>query len=243
MWSQPAPDSSQMMDWILGGLAFGFFGSVHCVGMCGPLALSLPGARADRWRFVGERLVYNLGRAVTYTLLGGLVGALGMLMSLTGVQQWVSIGIGAVMILGATVPWVSRQVQALEQWPAQYLGRVMQPIQSLYKRGGAGAMFIVGLLNGLLPCGFVYAALATAVTAGNVTTSMTFMAAFGLGTLPAMFGVSVADRLVPVAWRQRLYRLVPVGLVVVGVLLILRGLALGSMLSPNLQAVAQRLLL
>lgn len=222
------------MDWIVGGLAFGFFGSVHCVGMCGPLALSLPGSRKDRWHYVGERLIYNLGRAVTYTLLGGVVGALGVLAALTGVQQWVSIGIGAVMILGATVPWVSRQVSALEQWPAQFLGTVLQPIQSLYERGGAGAMLVVGLLNGLLPCGFVYAALATAVTAGDVGTSMTFMAAFGLGTIPAMFGVSVAGRLVSAAWRRRLYKLVPLGLIVVGALLIVRGLALGSMLSPTL---------
>lgn len=231
------------MDWILAGLAFGFFGSVHCVGMCGPLALSLPGSQRDRGRYVLERLLYNLGRAVTYALLGALVGTLGMLTSLTGVQQWVSIGIGAVMLLAATVPWVSRQVQALEQAPAPFLGRVMQPIGTLYKRGGMGALFVVGLLNGLLPCGFVYAALATAITSGTVTASMTFMAAFGLGTIPAMFGVSVADRLAPASWRRRLYRLIPVGLALVGLLLIVRGLALGSMLSPNLQAVAQRLLL
>lgn len=225
------------MDWIFAGLAFGFFGSVHCIGMCGPIALSLPGAPNVRWRYAAERLVYNVGRAVTYTTLGGAIGALGALVSLSGVQQWISIGIGTLMILGALVPWVSRHVQRLEQLPARALRHVMKPIQSLYQRGGFGAMLVVGLLNGLLPCGFVYAALATAVTAGSVYTSMSFMAAFGAGTIPAMFAVSFLGRLVSVKWRQRLQVLVPVGLVIVGVLLILRGLSLGTILSPDLKEV------
>jgi sulfite exporter TauE/SafE len=224
------------MDWVLAGFAFGFFGSVHCVGMCGPLALSLPGAGAVRARYLAERLLYNLGRACTYTVLGGAFGALGLLVSLAGAQQWISIGVGALMILGALVPWVSRQISHLERAPAQFLGRVMQPIQRLYRRGGFGAMLVIGLLNGLLPCGFVYAALATATTAGDVATSMAFMAAFGLGTLPAMFGVSLLGRIASTTWRVRLQKLVPLGLVVVGVLLILRGLSLGTLLSPDLRA-------
>jgi len=225
------------MDWIIAGLAFGFFGSVHCIGMCGPIALSLPGAPNLRWRYAAERLIYNVGRALTYTTLGGAIGALGALMSLSGVQQWISIGIGTLMILGALVPWVSRHVQKLEQLPARALSRVMTPIQSLYRRGGFGAMLVVGLLNGLLPCGFVYAALATAVTAGSVYTSMGFMAAFGAGTIPAMFVVSLLGRVISVRWRQRLQTLIPIGLVIVGILLILRGLSLGTILSPDLKDV------
>lgn len=223
------------MDWIFAGLAFGFLGSVHCIGMCGPLALSLPGAPGARWRYAVERMVYNLGRAVTYTTLGGVVGALGALVSFSGVQQWMSIGIGLVMVLGAVVPWVSRHVSRLERVPARFMGRVMRPIQSMYRRGGMLAMLGVGLLNGLLPCGFVYAALATAVTAGSTITSMSFMAAFGLGTIPAMFAVSLLGRLASVTWRARLQKVVPVGLVIVGLLLILRGLSLGTLLSPDLK--------
>lgn len=223
------------MDWLIAGFAFGFFGSAHCIGMCGPLALSLPGGGARRARYLAERFLYNLGRALTYTLLGGAFGALGLFVSLAGAQQWISIGIGAVMILGALVPWVSRQVGRLEQAPARLLGQVMKPIQSLYQHGGFGAMLIIGLLNGLLPCGFVYAALATAVTAGDVYTSMLFMAAFGFGTIPAMFGVSLVGRLASATWRTRLQKLVPIGLVIVGTLLILRGLSLGTLLSPDLR--------
>ena len=223
-----------MLNWILAGLAFGFLGSVHCIGMCGPLALSLPGAEQARWEFLAERGLYNLGRALTYTLLGGLAGLAGHVVSLAGAQQALSIGIGALMILTATIPWVSRQVQQLEQTPSAFLRRVMKPIGSLYRSGGPTAMLVIGLLNGLLPCGFVYAALATAVTTGNVPHSMAFMAAFGIGTGPALLGVSLLGRVASVSWRTRLQRLMPVGLALVGLLLILRGMGWGHMWSPLL---------
>ena len=223
-----------MIQWLAAGLAFGFLGSVHCVGMCGPLALSLPGGDQPRWLFWAERGLYNLGRAVTYTLLGVLVGLAGQVVSLAGIQQPLSVGIGALMILGATVPWVARQARRLEQAPSAFLERVMAPIGSLYRTGGPTAMLIVGLLNGLLPCGFVYAALATAVTAGSVDLSTVFMAGFGLGTGPAMLGVSLLGRVASSRLRTRLQALVPVGLALVGLLLVLRGLGLGGMISPAL---------
>jgi len=111
-------------------------------------------------------------------------------------------------------------------------------MSALYRSGGPAAMLLIGLLNGLLPCGFVYAALGTAVTAGDPLASMAFMAAFGVGTGPAMLGVSLLGRLASTAWRTRLQRWMPAGLAVVGLLLIVRGLALGGMLSPLLPGVA-----
>jgi sulfite exporter TauE/SafE len=222
------------MNWMLAGLAFGFLGSAHCVGMCGPLALSLPGAQQMRGQFLAERLLYNLGRVLTYTLLGGLAGLVGQVVSLAGLQQALSIGVGTLMVLVAAVPWVSRQIQQLEQAPSAFLRHVTAPMGALYKKGGFLAMLVIGLLNGLLPCGFVYAALGTAVTAGGPADSMAFMAAFGLGTGPAMLGVSLLGRLASTTWRARLQRVAPIGLAVVGLLLILRGLALGGMISPPL---------
>jgi sulfite exporter TauE/SafE len=222
------------MTWLLAGLAFGFVGSLHCVGMCGPLALSLPGSEQGRVQFVTERLLYNLGRAMTYTALGGVVGAAGHVVSLAGAQQALSVTVGVLFLLSAAVPWVSRQVTRLEQAPSSFLQRVMAPIGTLYRRGGTGSLFVVGLLNGLLPCGFVYAGLATALTAGSAAASMLFMAGFGLGTFPAMLGVSLLGRVAGPTWRTRLQRLVPVGLALVGLLLILRGLGWGGMISPVL---------
>jgi len=223
-----------IMSWMLAGLAFGVLGSAHCVGMCGPLALSLPGRDQLPGRFLLDRGLYNLGRVFTYTLLGGLVGLVGRVVSLAGVQQGLSIGIGTLMVLVALVPWAARQARRVEQAPAAVLRRITAPMSSLYQSGGPAAMLCIGLLNGLLPCGFVYAALGTAVTAGDVGPSMAFMAGFGLGTGPAMLGVSLLGRMAAASWQARLRRWMPVGLGLVGVLLIIRGLALGGMLSPLL---------
>jgi len=225
------------MTWILAGLAFGFFGSLHCVGMCGPLVLSLPGGQKRRARFLLERGLYNAGRVITYTALGGVVGAAGRLVSWAGAQQILSIGVGAVLLLVAAVPWAAQQARRLEQAPSAFLRPVLASVQSLYRRSGAGSLLFVGLLNGLLPCGFVYAALATALTAGTPAASMRFMAGFGLGTVPALFGVSLLGRLADPAWRRRLHRFAPVALGAVGVLLIVRGLGLGGMISPSLPAL------
>lgn len=225
------------MDWILAGLAFGFLGSAHCIGMCGPLALSLPGADRLPARFLLERGLYNLGRVLTYTGLGGVVGLVGRAVRFAGHQQMLSIAVGTLMVLVATVPWVHRVATRLEHAPSTMLRRVTTSMSTLYSSGGVGAMLVIGLLNGLLPCGFVYAALGTALTAGNVGESMTFMAAFGIGTGPAMLGVSLLGRLASTAWRERLQRLAPVGLAIVGVILIIRGLALGGMWSPETPAV------
>ncbi|WP_051141270.1 sulfite exporter TauE/SafE family protein [Salisaeta longa] len=228
-----------MMEWIAAGLAFGFVGSVHCVGMCGPLALGLPGAQHAPWRFLAERLVYNSGRVVTYTLLGALAGTVGLALSFAGLQRVVSVAVGGGMMAAAVVPWVRQQWGRVERGPAQWFGPLMKPIQRLYARGGWVALLGVGLLNGLLPCGFVYAALATAVAAGSLAGSMAFMAGFGLGTFPAMLAVSLAGRVASATWRERLTRFAPIGLFVVGVLLVLRGTAMGAHMQHAVHALQQ----
>lgn len=223
------------MDWLLAGAVFGFVGSVHCVGMCGPLALALPGAAAGRARFFAGRLLYNLGRATTYGSLGLLLGALGAVVAFAGWQRWLAFGLGVVLVVLAFVPVVRRTLGRFEGTSARWLRPLLARVGPLYERGGLPALFVVGLINGLLPCGFVYAALATAVASGTVAGGAGFMATFGLGTVPAMFALSVAGRRVSIRWRARLVRWAPVGLAIVGVLLILRSLSLGLFLSPDVR--------
>ncbi|MEM9665693.1 MAG: sulfite exporter TauE/SafE family protein [Bacteroidota bacterium] len=224
------------MDWILTGLALGFLGSLHCVGMCGPLALALPSEGSARWRFVGGRVVYNLGRVVTYAGLGVLFGLVGRIVSLGGYQQWLSLVLGVVLLVGAVLPWATQRVRLLGTMTTRALGKLVGTMRHLYQRQGGGGLFVVGLLNGLLPCGLVYAALATATTAGELVGSVTFMAAFGTGTIPAMLVLSLAGAALSVRRRARLQRLIPWGLGLLGLLLILRALSLGVFLSPDLRA-------
>ena len=209
----------------------GLAGSLHCAGMCGPLALALPHPGRGMAGFVGGRLLYQLGRVLTYAGLGAAAGALGHSLSMAGVQRWVSLAAGALVLSGlAAAAWAT---------PAAWLGRWTLRVKGWLgwglRRRTLGSLCVLGMVNGLLPCGLVYAAAALAATAGGPVAGIGTMVAFGLGTVPVMLGLGLGGRALPVAWRLRLSALTPATLGVVGLLLVLRGLALGiPYLSPDL---------
>jgi sulfite exporter TauE/SafE len=221
-----------MNPWIA-AFSLGLAGSLHCVGMCGPLVLALPGGRDKSLpRRLFGRLAYNLGRTVTYAIMGLLAGAFGHVVQHVGLQQFVSILLGVLLL--ATVFLSSRHA------PAWVVQRITVPLQKalagLLKRDGARGLFEIGLLNGLLPCGLVLAALAGASLQVGPLRGALYMALFGLGTTPLLFALSLgglslrSPRLRPV-----LNNIIPAVTCTVAVLLILRGLNLGiPFISPNL---------
>lgn len=211
----------------------GLVGSAHCAGMCGPLALALPVAGGSGAVLLAGRLAYNVGRIVTYALLGAGFGLLGQTFAVAGLQRWVSLTAGAAILIGlllsprffAGVP-VSRGVS----WLKSALGHLL-------RRRALGSMFGIGVLNGLLPCGLVYAACAGATATGSAWTGMEYMIVFGLGTAPMMLALSLAGQQLQLAFRFKLQRLIPPSLAIVGALLLLRGMALGiPYFSPKLPA-------
>ena len=120
---------------------------------------------------------------------------------------------------------------------AQAVSGLKSAFRVLLRRRTVSSLGLLGLLNGLLPCGLVYAACAGAAALGEWLGGIEYMTLFGLGTLPVMLGISLSGRAIPVAWRFRLQQLVPFSIAVVGVLLILRGMALGiPYVSPDLAA-------
>jgi sulfite exporter TauE/SafE len=219
---------------IWAGFVLGLIGSLHCLGMCGPIAFILPGGTGSLLRNVGGRLLYNLGRTVTYAVMGLAFGFIGRTISLAGYQQLVGIVVGSAMILAVILPtrfrtWLLTGVGAgpLMEWLKRAFG-------SLLRRGTPASLFMIGLCNGFLPCGLVYAALVSSVTMGTVMGGMFYMALFGLGTTPAMLAVSFAGQTFSIALRQKLARLLPIGIIVLGLLFILRGASLGiPYLSPD----------
>ncbi len=211
----------------------GFVGSAHCAGMCGPLALALPGAGGVRTKFIAGRLLYNLGRIITYALMGAFFGLLGHGFALAGLQRWVSLVLGAAILIGLLMS--PRFVHAVPVSNA--VGWLKSALGKLFQRRALSAQFGIGLLNGLLPCGLVYVACAGATASGNVLRGVEYMAAFGLGTLPMMLAISLLGQKLQFALRFKLQRLIPVSLAMVGLLLLLRGMALGiPYLSPQLSA-------
>ena len=206
--------------------AIGLLGSFHCLGMCGPIALALPVRnQASLRRWLG-RLAYNLGRITTYALLGGLFGLLGQGLAVAGFQQTVSVLLGVMIILGVILPATLTHRLSPNHSIARLVGRVKQSMQRLFAVRTYLAMFGLGTLNGLLPCGLVYVGLAGATATGYATEGATYMAVFGLGTLPMMLGVSVLGQWIDVPLRNKVRKAVPVLVGMVGVLFILRGLAL-----------------
>lgn len=226
-----------MLTWI-SALTLGLAGSLHCLGMCGPIALALPrapeGGRASRW--IG-RLLYNAGRAVTYAGLGAIFGLVGHSIHLAGWQQGLSIACGMMVLVYVLTQWVGKRRFAFDTW---WL-RITAPIQrALARRLGGGTprgLFGIGLLNGLLPCGLVYIALAGAVETGNPANGALYMAIFGVGTTPLMFAVALVGPSLFARWRGRLQWVIPTGLVILSLLFIARGMNLGiPYLSPHFSA-------
>ena len=211
----------------------GLFGSVHCVGMCGPLAFSIPSSRKYAWSLVTDKLLYNFGRVVTYTSLGLLLGYLGKLFWLSGLQQGVSIlsglfiiGLGLARLLrlknkvgsGVYFPWFYKMINMAVKHKAGH--------------------FIMGMLNGFLPCGFVYVALFGALNTTSAADAAQFMFWFGMGTFPLMFIATLSFGYLSPLVRRRINTAMPYLMMCLGFWFIMRGSGLNiPYLSPTVKQV------
>lgn len=220
-----------MTAWIISGLVMGGVGSLHCVGMCGPIALSLPSVNSSASsRFLGT-LLYNTGRVVTYAVLGAILGMIGYSLVMMGFQKWLTITVGAGMLVFLFLPSQFKN----RGGNLKFMISLRQKIARLYAHPSYPSLFLIGLFNGLLPCGLVYAALAVAVAGGSVPTSSLFMASFGAGTLPMMWMVAFFAGSIKYSFRVSLRKAYPFVIFIMGCVLILRGLNLGiPFISPAL---------
>lgn len=217
----------------------GLLGSFHCLGMCGPIAMIAPQGQSYS-KFIGGRLVYNIGRITTYAVIGLVLGTFGMGLKLAGVQQYVSIAMGILLFVIALSKITGIGVLGNNNWFSGYKLSVEKQFSKFITQPGLGAQYTVGLLNGLLPCGLVYMALAGAATTTTTSQGALYMALFGLGTLPIMFSVSVASRWITHKVRATIMRTLPYFVMLVAVLFVLRGLNLGiPYVSPKLNAQNQ----
>ena len=228
------------MTWqlIISALALGLFSSFHCIGMCGAIAFSLPVKHLPTSQKFAGILLYNFGRVTTYSTIGLLFGLLGRQIYIAGLQQWFSIIAGVVIIL-AVLQYVFKK-------PLMHLpgfNKIQILIQDIIGRflhaKNISELFLLGMANGLLPCGLVYFAVMGAVATGSTLNAVLFMAFFGLGTLPAMFVFAYFGVSINISVRNKMKKAIPYFLTVMGMLLILRGLGLGiPYISPVLPGAA-----
>lgn len=216
----------------------GFLGSFHCLGMCGPIALAI--SAQDKNRYLKNKLIYNFGRTVTYSVLGGFIGFLGFSLALAGIQQWISIAMGALIIVMAFFYKRSERMVA-QSGLFGVVGRLRQLLGKYLKRGGTSAFFATGLLNGFLPCGMVYLALIASLAMQSPIYGAAYMFFFGIGTIPMLISVMVTQNMLGASVRNKLTKTLPYFAMFIGILFIVRGMGLGiHYLSPHLSNAKQR---
>ena len=211
----------------------GLVGSLHCAGMCGPIAFALPFDRSHWFKsFLGNYL-YQFGRIFTYGFLGLMIGFIGRGFSLSGLQQPLSIGVGIIMILAVVLPQLPIFRKAQSSFTLK-VSKIKSLLGVYIHKKSYRALFITGLINGLLPCGLVYMALLGALGMGNAIEGSLFMILFGIGTFPMMFIIGFLGNILSAGVRKKFQKAVPIFVFVIGVLFILRGSGLGiKYLSPS----------
>ncbi len=215
-----------MIQLIFAAFTMGLLGSFHCVGMCGPLALSLPINNDSFWSKFSGALLYNAGRIVTYSVFGLFFGAIGKSFALFGFQQWLSVVLGVLIIFFVILP---KRVSSFSgnNYTLIFFEKIRSFLGQLFFKKNYSSLFSIGLLNGLLPCGLVYMAAAGAVATGDIINSVYFMAFFGFGTLPVMWGITFFGNYINIKIRQNIRKAYPYMMMLMACLLILRGMGLG----------------
>ncbi len=200
--------------------------------MCGPIAVALPKSN----NLILSRLLYNIGRVITYSMLGLLFGLLGSRLEMFGLQRIISISLGIIILLSVFTPAAYRIKLSNVLGFYKLVGILKMYFGRMFKSHSKSSMLVIGILNGLLPCGFVYIGITGAIALGDPVNGMLFMMMFGLGTMPVMLGTSLIGSVINMNIRQKLTRLLPVFSVILAIIFILRGLNLGiPYVSPKLE--------
>ncbi|GHA23958.1 membrane protein [Salinimicrobium marinum] len=214
-------------------LIFGLLGSFHCVGMCGPIAFMLPVSRDNKLKKFFQVFLYHGGRLLAYSIIGLAFGIVGKSLNLFGLQQQLSILVGILMIAAILIPSEKLQKYNFSKPVFKIIGKVKSSMGAALKKKTPDTFLTIGFLNGFLPCGLVYIAVFGAVASGSFFEGSLYMLLFGLGTIPLMTTAVYSKGLLSGVARQRIRKLIPVFVVLMGVLFILRGMGLGiPYLSP-----------
>ena len=222
---------------IFAALGLGFASGFHCLGMCGPIALSLGLSKKQQVNFHLQNLTYQFGRILTYSFLGAIVGIVGEGFQLAGFQKYISILAGILLITMALFSFggdFTSKIPAI----SNALLKVKINLGKLLRKTDYSSRFLTGVLNGFLPCGMVYMALTASLATGGIWQSSTFMVFFGLGTFPFMFAAVLFGNILNATVRNKILKIVPVFMLILGALFILRGMELGiPYISPKKEAL------
>lgn len=218
------------MMYLITALSLGLLSSVHCIGMCGPIAMLIK----QKSPKAGILHNYQAGRILGYTILGLLFGLFGKGLSIAGVQQQVSLAMGIFMVLSILIPAVQKRSKQLERLLLPYHKKLKEVFSEQLNIHHAKNRFAIGILNSLLPCGMIYLALMGALNAESVLMGGLFMLAFGLGTIPLFSMVLFGQgKIKSQVFKIAINKALPALVLLMGIVLIIRGSGLGFHFSPS----------
>jgi sulfite exporter TauE/SafE len=213
-------------------IIIGFAGSLHCLGMCSPLAMAVTQASST---VVMNRFLYNAGRIFSYGLLGGIIASIGLMFPMIKYQNLLSVLLGiALLVIGMSgistlrIPLVTPFLARASSLLKLLFGRFL-------KSKNYASTFFLGSLNGFLPCGLSVLALTYCLTLAGPVDGFAFMAVFGLGTLPVMLGFTTIFQWTVNKFHFSSQRLTTGLLILSGVLLIVRVFAVHLPHAASLQ--------
>ncbi|WP_459211927.1 sulfite exporter TauE/SafE family protein [Aquimarina rhabdastrellae] len=205
----------------------GLLGSFHCIGMCGPIALMLPVDRTNAKKKFFQITLYHSGRLLAYSVLGLVFGWIGKSLHLFGLQQYLSIGIGILMILVILLPHTVFNRYNFSKPIATAIMKIKSALGKELQKKTTDTFLTIGFLNGFLPCGLIYIAIFGAIATGNPLQSSAYMLLFGLGTIPLLSVIIYVSDLITQKVKYRIRKIIPVFVILMGLLFILRGMGLG----------------
>lgn len=212
---------------LLSALVLGLMGSFHCIGMCGPIAFMLPVDHKKPAKKLFQVFLYHLGRLMAYGTIGLVFGFLGKGLYVFGLQQKLSILIGAIMILLVLIPNKTLNKYNFSKPIYAVLAKVKNQLGKELKKKSPDTFLTIGFLNGFLPCGLVYMAVFGSIATANPWSGALFMVLFGMGTIPLMTTAVYFGSMLKGAAKRSVQRFIPVFVILIGLLFILRGMGLG----------------
>ncbi|RNA61229.1 sulfite exporter TauE/SafE family protein [Chryseobacterium nematophagum] len=223
---------------ILSAIGLGFASGFHCIGMCGPIALSMGLTKKQATNYYIQNLTYQFGRICTYSILGAVLGIIGEGFEMAGFQQYLTIAVGVILIFMALFSFGGKDFASKLPFLSRLLFSVKSNVGRLLQKADYRSRFTTGILNGFLPCGMVYMALTASLASGGIWKGALYMALFGLGTLPFMFAIVIAGNIINQAFRIKVLKVIPIIMTILGALFIVRGLELGiPYISPRAEAM------
>ncbi len=207
----------EKLNYITIGFLLGLISSIHCFSMCGPITFFFSIERENKIKMLITNFLYQIGRIISYILLGFIFVIIGYEFALAGFQKKLSLFLGVNIIFSFFLK---------KKYIFYFFFKKIENILDFFFKKKK-SFFLLGILNGLIPCSIVYIAISIAISIGNIFWGVMFMFYFGLGTVPMMFTTFSIGKFINFNIKKILLKNITILTLIIGILLLIRGLGLG----------------